>query len=399
MRKYLSFITAFAFVTALLTGCGNRSEKAVKPLLGLEWFDGYDEVLAEMSGNNLIAERETEDKTKQRMQDYEAVKLYGTDCDLTLCFTDSGLVGFNYHDVKRNQSYRQWFSEIEKEYGIPTEEGSGIASWYDDPLGRNTAVYLFNLEEGVQVSFYATSDSPDQSYEKQKERYIPTPELRSPVVAVEETPTVSSAETTALQQETTSAATSRAEEEIPDTADEPETDENSGKADVQTAAAQTSLRTETVTTSTAVTTTARIDRTKDFLLNGLKFYSSPESGKRKMDGYTKVDEYRTEEAGQPWELITEYENVPYLGKKCDGVLCFTSLGLVGVNYFDPDSSDYSFWVEQLTDIYGSPDETQYDYSVWSDSTAGSGTTIYIFALEDGVQISFFVDDTGSEIVK
>ena len=399
MRKYLSFITAVAFVTALLTGCGNRSEKAVKPLLGLEWFAGYDEVLAEMSGNNLIAERETEDKTKQRMQDYEAVKLYGTDCDLTLCFTDSGLVGFNYHDVKRNQSYRQWFSEIEKEYGIPTEEGSGIASWYDDPLGRNTAVYLFNLEEGVQVSFYATSDSPDQSYEKQKERYIPTPELRSPVVAVEETPTVSSAETTALQQETTSAATSLAEEKIPDPADEPETDENSGKADVQTAAAQTSLRTETVTTSTTVTTTAKIDRTKDFLLNGLKFYSSPESGKRKMDGYTKVDEYRTEEAGQPWELITEYENVPYLGKKCDGVLCFTSLGLVGVNYFDPDSSDYSFWVEQLTDIYGSPDETQYDYSVWSDSTAGSGTTIYIFALEDGVQISFFVDDTGSEIVK
>ncbi len=399
MRKYLSFITAFAFVTALLTGCGNRSEKAVKPLLGLEWFAGYDEVLAEMSGNNLIAERETEDKTKQRMQDYEAVKLYGTDCDLTLCFTDSGLVGFNYHDVKRNQSYRQWFSEIEKEYGIPTEEGSGIASWYDDPLGRNTAVYLFNLEEGVQVSFYATSDSPDQSYEKQKERYIPTPELRSPVVAVEETPTVSSAETTALQQETTSAATSLAEEEIPDPADEPETDEYSGKADVQTAAAQTSLRTETVTTSTTVTTTAKIDRTKDFLLNGLKFYSSPESGKRKMDGYTKVDEYRTEEAGQPWELIMEYENVPYLGKKCDGVLCFTSLGLVGVNYFDPDSSDYSFWVEQLTDIYGSPDETQYDYSVWSDSTAGSGTTIYIFALEDGVQISFFVDDTGSEIVK
>jgi len=294
MRKYLSFITAFAFVTALLTGCGNRSEKAVKPLLGLSWFAGYDEVLAEMSGNNLIAERETEDKTKQRMQDYEAVKLYGTDCDLTLCFTDSGLVGFNYHDVKRNQSYRQWFSEIEKEYGIPTEEGSGIASWYDDPLGRNTAVYLFNLEEGVQVSFYATSDSPDQSYEKQKERYIPTPELRSPVVAVEETPTVSSAETTALQQETTSAATSLAEEEIPDPADEPETDEYSGKADVQTAAAQTSLRTETVTTSTTVTTTAKIDRTKDFLLNGLKFYSSPESEKRKMEGCTQINEYRTE---------------------------------------------------------------------------------------------------------
>ena len=37
--------------------------------------------------------------------------------------------------------------------------------------------------------------------------------------------------------------------------------------------------------------------------------------------------------------------------------------------------------------------------IWSGSAAVSGTTIYIFALENGVQISFFVDDTDSEIVK
>ena len=66
---------------------------------------------------------------------------------------------------------------------LPTEEGSGMASWYENPLGKNTAVYLFNLEEGVQVSFYATADSPDKSYEVQK-LYVPTPEIRTPIVPI-----------------------------------------------------------------------------------------------------------------------------------------------------------------------------------------------------------------------
>ena len=116
-----------------------------------------------------------------------------------------------------------------------------------------------------------------------------------------------------------------------------------------------------------------------------------------MNAYTQLYEYRTEEPGQPWELIMEYENVPYEGKNCDSVLCFTSLGLVGVNYFDSNTSDYKQWVQTLTDIYGSPNETQYDYTAWSSSPVGSGTMIYVFALEDGVQISFFTDDTGSEL--
>ncbi|MCQ2408737.1 MAG: hypothetical protein MJ065_09475, partial [Oscillospiraceae bacterium] len=82
---------------------------------------------------------------------------------------------------------------------------------------------------------------------------------------------------------------------------------------------------------------------------------------------------------------------------CDAVLCFTSLGLVGVNYFDTNASDYHYWVKKLTSFYGSPSETQFDYTAWSRSPVGSGTMIYVFALEDGVQISFFADDTGSEI--
>ena len=93
----------------------------------------------------------------------------------------------------------------------------------------------------------------------------------------------------------------------------------------------------------------------------------------------------------------EYENVPYLGKRCDSVLCFTSLGLVGVNYFDASKGSYSYWVKQLINIYGDPDEVQYDYTAWTDDPVGRGTEIYIFSLDDGVQISFFADDTGSEM--
>ena len=116
-----------------------------------------------------------------------------------------------------------------------------------------------------------------------------------------------------------------------------------------------------------------------------------------MSAYTQLYEYQTEEAGQPWELIMEYENVPYLGKNCNAVLCFTSLGLVGVNYFDAGISSYSGWTKQLREIYGAPDEIQYDYTAWNHNPIGDGTAIYIFALENGVQISFFADDTGSEI--
>ena len=395
MRKYLSSITAITFALLLLTGCGNKSEKAAEPLLGLTWFAAYDDVLTEMSENKLIAERESADKVKQRMQDYEAMKLYGTDCDLTLCFTDSGLVGFNYHDIQRNQSYRQWFSEIEKEHGLPTEEGSGMASWYDDPLGKNTAIYLFNLEEGVQVSFYATADSPDKSYEKQKERFIPTPELRSPVIAAEDSTSavVSATETTSSETTATEAAAKVTaviqeydDEEFEETYEEV-------PADV----AITEIQPTQNTTVKNETATVKADRSNDFLINGLKFYGSADTERKKMSGFTQIDEYRTEEAGQPWETVMEYENIPYLGKKCDGVLCFTSLGLVGVNYFDPDTDDYSYWIDQLTDIYGQPDESQSDYSVWNEDTVGNGTTIYVFAFEDGIQISFFVDDTGSEI--
>ena len=442
MRKGILLITMMACAAAF-TSCASTSEDAVKPLIGLEWFTSYDDVKGSMDSYTLLEEREkTEEKVPQKMQDYTGVALFDYDCDLTLCFTDSGLIGFNYHDINRNQNYKDWYSTLESEYGLPTEEGSGMASWYSNPLGKDTAIYLFNLEEGVQVSFYATADSPDKSYDRVGDVYVPTPEIRTPVVPVDSSPQVSTDEVDANNTTTlpdAPATTSAVEGKIvvtdaignvvTDVAGEPvyidegmavvtDTEVNimtDTAGSVVTERVSTASTARQTTTTTATTTSnpdnnnaktsepateqedTPLDRTNDFLLNGLQFYGSSDSERRKMNSYTQLYEYRTEEPGQPWELIMEYENVPYEGKNCDGVLCFTSLGLVGINYFDSNTSDYNFWVQTLTEIYGSPDETQYDYTAWSSSPVGSGTMIYVFALEDGVQISFFADDTGSEL--
>ena len=435
MRRQLFAVVVLA--TVYLTACGKPSEDKLKPLMGLEWFSGYDDVKSELNDYKLLDERENdEEKVPQKMQDYTDVTFYDYDCDLTLCFTDSGLIGLNYHDVERNQGYKDWYATLETNYGLPTEEGSGMASWFDNPLGKNTAIYLFNLEEGVQVSFYATADNPDKSYEKQ-EVYIPTPEIRTPVVPVVDTPTASQDESGVADGELIAATDENGEpistqalregregQEVlytnvdgvlmtdvivTDTAGNTVTDVAGNPVTtaipVVTTGGTTAKATTTETTTVAVkpvqtepeTEAPAEDKSSAFLLNGLQFYGSPDSERRKMNSYTQLYEYRTEEPGQPWELIMEYENVSYLGKNCDGVLCFTSLGLVGVNYFDSNTGDYNYWVQQLTNIYGSPSETQYDYTAWSNSPVGNGTMIYVFALEDGVQISFFADDTGSEL--
>lgn len=436
-------LTASAACIITLTSCGKPSDMEIKPMLGIDWFTSYDDVKDEMDGYTLIDERESDTQDiSQKMLDYTGIELFDYTCDLTLCFTDSGLIGFNYHDVNRNQGYRDWYSTLESTYGLPTEEGSGMASWYDDPVGKETAIYLFNLEEGVQVSIYATSDSPDKSYEK-KDEYVPTPEIRTPVVPVtEEKTTNNSTENKTTDDKVVTTVGEFRDDEVQnvigtdivgnyivavtDVVGEVVTDKVGGT--VTTVIPATSVATDkdgkptTTTTakgettdkkssttakngSTETTTVAvedqtepeKEDKSKAFLLNGLKFYSSPDSERRKMNRYTQLYEYRTEEPGQPWELIMEYENVPYLGKNCDGVLCFTSLGLVGVNYFDSNTNDYNYWVQQLTEIYGSPTVKNYGYTAWSDSPVGNGTMIYVFALEDGVQISFFADDTGSEL--
>lgn len=441
MKRAISCAVAAAIAVSMLGGCGKRSSASdLSPLMGLSWFDGYDSVKTELESKTLISERENDDEIRQKMLDYADISLFDLQCDLTLCFTDNGLVGLNYHDVKRNQSYRSWYNTLSERYGSPTESGKGMASWYDDPLGKDTVVYLFNLEEGVQVSFYASEDSPDKSYEKQRTSYIPTPEIRTPVVPIsfeedepESAEAVQDVPETALPEErvTVRAADVQhnddndeiytpeedipAEEIVPDQHEAVNTDIDDKKTVTGTTAAavnvpaattvHTTARKTVSATTTTVTTAAPVrtepqtqpDRSRDFLVNGLRFYGGTDNERKKMSRYTQIYEYRTEEPGQPWEIIMEYENVPYLGKRCDSVLCFTSLGLVGVNYFDASKGSYSYWVKQLINIYGDPDEVQYDYTAWTDDPVGRGTEIYIFSLDDGVQISFFADDTGSEM--
>ncbi len=428
MRRSFSIFTAAAMVSLILSGCGNKTENELLPLLGLSWFMAYDDVKEKMDGYVLLDEREKDDKILQEMQDYANIELFGENCDLTLCFTESGLIGFNYHDINKNNNYREWFGTLEANYGIPTEEGSGMASWYDNPLGKNTAIYLFNLEEGVQVSFYATADSPDKSYEKQN-IYIPTPEIRTPIIPVSDEPSDKNDSENggaAGDKDNNSADKARVPQlrgnrenmsgERDSSPDAWENDsalstDESGKAVTTMNIRQTTSQKNSTTKSTATTAAAaasndknevktepvKENREKEFLLNDLQFYGSPASERKKMSDYTQLYEYRNEVPGQPWELIMEYENLTYLGKKCGGVLCFTSIGLVSVNYFDYNSNNYSYWIDQLTKIYGEPDETQYDYTAWNSSPVGEGTMIYAFDLEDGVQISFFADDTGSEL--
>lgn len=386
----------------LFTGCSGKTEANIIPLMNLEWFSEVSDVKSNMSNYSLTQERESNDgDNHQNLLDYSGTELFETACDLTLCFIEQGLVGFNYHDIEKNNSYREWFDKIETLYGVPTEKGSGMASWYDDPVGKNTALYLFNLEEGVQISFYATTNTPDKSYSKQdndrKESYVPTPELRTPIVPViEDTVTTTKGTSVSVHTEVrTSVVTDDAGEVVEIVTEYYEPDNiRVNQEEISVASSTTSTDTSAAAT-TAVTTTYK--KENDFKQNLLQFYATPEFERKRMSVYNQVYEYKTEEAGQPWELIMQYENVPYCDKNCDMVLCFTSLGLIGINYFDNDIRAYDEWVDNITKLHGSPTESHDDYTMWEDNTLDDDTVIYIFALDDGVQISFFVDDTGSEL--
>ncbi len=419
LRRSLFLCICISALLLLCSGCADGTGKDNAPLLGLKWFAAYDDVKSALDAYELIAERENADQNvAQKMLDYASAELFGQTCDLTLCFTDSGLIGFNYHDTERHQSFREWFGTLENAYGLPTEEGSGIASWYDDPLGSNTAVYLFNLADGVQISIYATADSPDKSYEKARERSFPTPELRMPIVPVEketkkreaaesvQTEAAEQAQNPVQPEHAANAApeapvTAAAAPENPDPAGETATTAvtgTTGQTDHPASTGTTAATEKTVTTTAAPKPRSQWSKAqaRDFLLNGLQFYGSPNEEREKMRSFSQLWEYRIEEPGEPWELDMEYENVQYLKKDCDCVLCFTSLGLVGINYFDSNLSDYTDWQNALTDIYGTPADEQYDYCAWEVQQI-SGMTIYLFAFEDGIQISFYVSDAGSEI--
>nr|MCR5729640.1 hypothetical protein [Ruminococcus sp.] len=342
MKKLICLCTAA--MLAVSAGCAKKSEKASSPLMGLGWYDKSDEVREKLSDKKLVKERNVNIyDADQLMLDYSSVDLLDINCDLSLCFVSDGLIGLNYHDLDHGRNYMEWRNKLEDIYSSPTEEGGGIAVWYDDPLGRDTVVYLFNLEEGIQVSFYTTAATPDNSYERPRD-YVPSPEVRSPVVPVisdgetfieptkKEAPTEAPENTVHTEADIPQYETQYvpAEQDVPpDDEETPETDENNelidnaaavtrvvtkpGKSNDRkitattskprtpvstTAVSNTVTEANTTVTSTAVTTTVPyVDRTKDFKLNGLEFYSNPSVERKKMSGYIKRYEYRTEEKG------------------------------------------------------------------------------------------------------
>lgn len=461
LLRITACVSAAVFMITPLASCSKKNKTDLTPLMGLTWFEAKADVMDELQHLTFVNEREKDDESaKQYYVDYEDASLLDNECTLTVCFTDQGFVGLNYHDLNRMNTYRQWYTALEDIYGSATEQGSGMASWYENPVGKNTAVYLFNLEEGVQVSFYATGDSPDRDYKKEKgdkpnyDLLIPAPEIRTPVVAVEDEVVYTNAVQNNLIEADTNIVYTNEEgilvtdivvkdengEAVVDEEGETvvtavpvvttivtdvkgkeittEVTNAKGKPviEVTTSTKEENIVTTTVTTNInsaatnitettepetqpVTTTTVIVDHTKDFLPNGLSFYNSANRGRAKMSDYSQSYEYRIEEPGEPWELIMEYERVRYLGRRCDVVLCFTSLGLVGMNYYDSNANNYDYWIQKLTDIYGISSETQSDYTVWYDDPVGNGTMIYVLALDDGVQISFFADDTGSELAK
>ena len=140
MRFDRIMVTGLA-CAAVLSGCNAQPEDRTEPMIGLQWFAEYDDVKAQMDRYTLLEERENpEQRITQKMLDYTGVSLYDRGCDLTLCFTDSGLIGLNYHDVERHQGFRDWINTLEQTYGLPTEQGSGMASWSSNPLGKHTAI-------------------------------------------------------------------------------------------------------------------------------------------------------------------------------------------------------------------------------------------------------------------
>ena len=80
-------------VSQILAGCAKKDIVDQQPLLGLNWFIEYDNARSELKNYSLIKERTINDNDfSQMMQFYSDFMLFDNVFDLTLCFTDMGLV-------------------------------------------------------------------------------------------------------------------------------------------------------------------------------------------------------------------------------------------------------------------------------------------------------------------
>ena len=145
----------------------------------------------------------------------------------------------------------------------------------------------------------------------------------------------------------------------------------------------------------------------DYSVNKIEFYSDADTVKELMKKYDIVSESEEVSYSGQIQTLLEYNNIMLYDEKWDLTLCFTSLGLIGFNYrshCSPDNLDqeYQKWINKISGIYGEPSSSDDYISEWSNNPLGEKTSILIMQLtgyesENGIQISFFADDTDSEI--
>ncbi len=149
--------------------------------------------------------------------------------------------------------------------------------------------------------------------------------------------------------------------------------------------------------------------TDDYSVNHIAFYSDVETAKDLMNKYDIASESEEVSSSGQLQTLIEYNDIMLYDEKWDLTLCFTSLGLIGFNYRSRCSAEnieqeYQKWIQKTSDIYGEPSTSNEYIAEWNNAPLGEKTSILIMQLtgsesEYGVQISFFADDTGSEISK
>jgi len=138
----------------------------------------------------------------------------------------------------------------------------------------------------------------------------------------------------------------------------------------------------------------------NYAVNDIKFYSDIETVKKKMNGYTKQSESsEISPSGQIQDLLS-YSDVPVYGQIFDLSLCFTSKGLIGINYIKScetgtDEQQFSEWLEKITLDYGEPTGNKNGIAYWDKNPLGEKTSVYLFKFDSQIQIAFYGDDTGS----
>lgn len=127
----------------------------------------------------------------------------------------------------------------------------------------------------------------------------------------------------------------------------------------------------------------------------LTWYEEKAIIEQKMQNYTLESESEEISSSGQVQTLLEYSGVNLYEQPCHVILCFTNLGLIGINYHDTDGQ-YAKWVERIIAVYGEPTQTSDSMTLWENDPLGTGTTIYVFDMGEDIQISFFTDDTGSE---